>query len=110
MIQKMPCFSHHGSMHVYPTYTHTYTPLLYYQLFVPYHWYTEIEAYSNSIYLVRALLALSCYTKRFITCYQMLSIYIDASNNILCATHYPRSTGIHIYLHISIEQVIVVNI
>lgn len=88
MIQKMPCFSHHGSMHVYPTYTHTYTPLLYYQLFVPYHWYTEIEAYSNSIYLVRALLALSCYTKRFITCYQMLSIYIDASKNkLFCVQH-----------------------
>lgn len=68
--------------------THTYTPLLYYQLFVPYHWYTEIEAYSNSIYLVRALLALSCYTKRFITCYQMLSIYIDASKNkLFCVQH-----------------------
>lgn len=88
MIQKMPCFSHHGSKHVYPTYTHTHTPLLYYQLFVPYHWYTEIKAYSNSIYLVRALLALSCYTKRFITCYQMLSIYIDASNNkLFCVQH-----------------------
>lgn len=67
---------------------HTHTHLLYYQLFVPYHWYTEIEAYSNSIYLVRALLALSCYTKRFITCYQMLSIYIDASNNkLFCVQH-----------------------
>lgn len=84
--------------------THTHTPsLMYYQLFVPYRWYTEIKPYSDYIHLVRAvLLALSCYTKRFITCYRMLSIYIlDASNDeLFCVQHIILGLPVFIYTYV----------
>lgn len=92
--------------------THTHTPsLMYYQLFVPYRWYTEIKPYSDYIHLSE-----SCITS-IIMLYQTFHHLLSDAQHlhpwcikwwiILCATYYPRSTGIHIYICISNERVII---
>lgn len=108
MIQ-MPCFSHHGSMHVYPTHTHIHP-----------HSCT-ISCLCLIVGRNKAIQRLhspseSCITS-IIMLYQTFHHLLSDAQHlhpwcikwwiILCATYYPRSTGIHIYICISNERVII---
>lgn len=114
MIQ-MPCFSHHGSMHTAVCtciqHTHTYT-------------LTHVLSAVCALSLVHRNKAIqrlhspseSCITS-IIMLYQTFHHLLSDAQHlhpwcikwwiILCATYYPRSTGIHIYICISNERVII---